>query len=261
MNGRAVVEVRDLTKVYLPSPAWMRIFLRTQVRVAVRALDSISLHVEGGQICAIAGPNGAGKTTLFKILTGLLAPTSGSAAVLGIDATRESPQLRRVVGFMSGEDRSLWLRLTCVQNLEFRGRLQGLRSEELRARIADVLDAVGLGDVGDRVGFALSAGMRARLQLACALLHQPPVLILDEPTGSVDPVGSFELLEMIRPAVQQDGGDLILVEADVEGGAVEVMLQGSCSSCAISIATRSPGRPPAPTMRCPIRLAVRLRSA
>ena len=139
MNGRAVVEVRDLTKVYLPSPAWMRIFLRTQVRVAVRALDSISLHVEGGQICAIAGPNGAGKTTLFKILTGLLAPTSGSAAVLGIDATRESPQLRRVVGFMSGEDRSLWLRLTCVQNLEFRGRLQGLRSEELRARIADVL--------------------------------------------------------------------------------------------------------------------------
>ena len=198
MNGRAVVEVRDLTKVYLPSPVWMRIFLRTQVRMAVRALDSISLHVEGGQICAIAGPNGAGKTTLFKILTGLLAPTSGSAAVLGIDATRESPQLRRVVGFMSGEDRSLWLRLTCVQNLEFRGRLQGLRSEELRARIADVLDAVGLGDVGDRVGFALSAGMRARLQLACALLHQPPVLILDEPTGSVDPVGSFELLEMIR---------------------------------------------------------------
>jgi ABC-2 type transport system ATP-binding protein len=200
-----VIEVRDLTKVYLPSPAWMRVFLRTQVKESVLALDEISLTFEGGRICAVAGPNGAGKTTLFKILTGLLAPTSGSASVLGIDATRQSTELRRVVGFMSGEDRSLWLRLTCVQNLEFRGRLQGLRGPELRARITDVLGAVGLGSVGDRVGFALSAGMRARLQLACALLHNPPVLILDEPTGAVDPLGSFELLEMIRQVTTERG--------------------------------------------------------
>ena len=176
----------------------MRVFLRTQIRESVLALDRISLTFEGGRIYAVAGPNGAGKTTLFKILTGLLAPTSGSASVLGIDATQQSTELRRVVGFMSGEDRSLYLRLTCVQNLEFRGRLQGLRGPRLSARIAEVLGDVGLGDVGDRVGFALSAGMRARLQLACALLHDPPVLILDEPTGAVDPLGSFELLEMIK---------------------------------------------------------------
>jgi ABC-2 type transport system ATP-binding protein len=194
----AAVEVRDLTKVYLPSPTWMRVFLRTQITEPVRALDAVSIQVGGGEICAVAGPNGAGKTTMFKILTGLLAPTSGSAVVVGIDATRESPALRRVVGFMSGDDRSLWLRLTCAQNLEFRGRLQGLRGNALHARIDDVLDAVGLADLHDRVGFALSSGMRARLQLACALLHEPPVLILDEPTGTVDPVGSFELLEQIR---------------------------------------------------------------
>src|SRR5437016_12490431 len=103
----------------------MRIFLRTQVRVAVRALDSISLHVEGGQICAVAGPNGAGQTTLFKILTGLLAPTSGSAVVVGIDATRESPELRRVVGFMAGDDRTLWLRLTCEYNPSSAGGCRG----------------------------------------------------------------------------------------------------------------------------------------
>jgi len=192
------VEVRGLTKVYLPSPAWMRFFLRTQIHQPVKALDDVSIRFDGGQICVVAGPNGAGKTTLFKILTGLLAPTSGSAVVVGIDATRESPELRRVVGFMAGDDRTLWLRLTCEHNLEFRGRLQGLRGNALSARITDVLDAVGLADVRDRVGFALSSGMRARLQLACALLHEPPVLILDEPTGTVDPVGSFELLEQIR---------------------------------------------------------------
>ena len=192
------VEVRGLTKVYLPSPAWMRFFLRTQIHHPVKALDDVSIRFDGGQICVVAGPNGAGKTTLFKILTGLLAPTAGSAVVVGIDATRESPELRRVVGFMAGDDRTLWLRLTCEHNLEFRGRLQGLRGNALAARITDVLDAVGLADVRDRVGFALSSGMRARLQLACALLHEPPVLILDEPTGTVDPIGSFELLEQIR---------------------------------------------------------------
>jgi ABC-2 type transport system ATP-binding protein len=191
-----------LTKVYLPSPAWMRFFLRTQIREPVLALDDVSLRLEEAQICVIAGPNGAGKTTLFRILTGLLAPTSGSATVLGIDATRESPELRRVVGFMSGDDRSLWLRLTCLHNLEFRGRLQGLRRNSLKARIDDVLDAVGLAGKRDTVGFALSSGMRARLQLACALLHAPPILILDEPTGTVDPLGSFELLEMIRRITQ-----------------------------------------------------------
>src|SRR5204862_1157041 len=141
----------------------MRFFLRTQIHHPVKALDDVSIRFDGGQICVVAGPNGAGKTTLFKILTGLLAPTSGSATVVGIDATRESPQLRRVVGFMAGDDRSLWLRLTCTQNLEFRGRLQGMPAKQLRQRIDDVLDAVGLADVHDRAGFALSAGMRARL--------------------------------------------------------------------------------------------------
>jgi ABC-2 type transport system ATP-binding protein len=201
----AAVEVRDVTKVYLPSPPWMRLFLRTQITEPVRALDAVSIQLGGGEICAVAGPNGAGKTTLFRILTGLLAPTSGSAAVAGIDATRQSPELRRVVGFMSGDDRSLWLRLSCVQNLEFRGRLQGLTAQALRLRIDEVLDAVGLLDVRDTVGFALSSGMRARLQLACALLHRPPILILDEPTATVDPIGSFELLEMIRRITTEFG--------------------------------------------------------
>ena len=204
-SGSPAVEVSDLTKVYLPSAAWMRVFLRTQIREAVRALDRVSIRFDSGQICVVAGPNGAGKTTLFKILTGLLAPTEGSATVVGIDATRQSTELRRVVGFMSGDDRSLWLRLTCTQNLEFRGRLQGLRTNELRTRIDDVLDAVGLSDVRDRAGFALSAGMRARLQLACAMLHNPPVLILDEPTAAVDPVGSFELVERIRKVTVERG--------------------------------------------------------
>jgi ABC-2 type transport system ATP-binding protein len=199
------VEVTGLTKVYLPTPPWMRVFLRTQISQPIRALDDVSIRFDRGQICVVAGPNGAGKTTLFKILTGLLAPTAGSASVVGINATKQSPELRRMVGFSAGDDRSLWLRLSCKQNLEFRGRLQGLRRHELRTRIDDVLDAVGLGDVRDRGGFALSAGMRARLQLACAMLHNPPVLILDEPTAAVDPLGSYEVVERIRKVTVERG--------------------------------------------------------
>ena len=142
---------------------------------------------------------------MFRILTGLTTPTQGKASVLGIDATSDSHKIRRLVGFAPAEERTLMLRHTCRENLAFHGQMQGMGRYHLKRRIDETLELVGLAEAGDRVGFALSSGMKARLQLARALLHQPEVLILDEPTAAVDPVSAFGFLEIIQQIARDDG--------------------------------------------------------
>ncbi|MGH8945827.1 MAG: ABC transporter ATP-binding protein [Acidimicrobiia bacterium] len=179
--------------------------MRSQIRREIMALDHIDLEVKPGEVCAIVGPNGAGKTTAFRILVGLTTPTSGKATVLGYDTDRQSVAVRREVGWMPAEDRSLFMRLTCAENLQFHGRLQGLRGRALRMRIGETLEMVDLGRAIHNSVFSLSAGMRARLQLARALLHEPRVLILDEPTGSIDPVAAHGLMNLIISVVEEQG--------------------------------------------------------
>ena len=193
-----IVAIEHLTKVYEPFSRGMRLLLRTSVKEKVVALDDISLEVYPGQVMAILGPNGAGKSTLFRVLTGLTTPTAGRATILGFDATRDSAEVRRLVGFMPAENRTLLLRHSCRENLAFHGRLQGIPESELHDRIDETLRTVGLYEARERIGFALSTGMLARLMLARAILHDPTVLILDEPTGAVDPLGAFELISMIQ---------------------------------------------------------------
>jgi ABC-2 type transport system ATP-binding protein len=193
-----IVSIDHLRKVYEPYSRGMRLLLRTSVKEPVVAIDDISLEVHPGDLLAVLGPNGAGKSTLFRVLTGLTTPTSGRAVILGYDTTTESTAVRRLVGFMPAENRTLLLRHTCRENLAFHGRLQGMSRKSLSDRIDETLEKVGLYDARDRVGFALSSGMLARLMLARAILHEPAVLILDEPTGAVDPIGSFELLGLIQ---------------------------------------------------------------
>jgi ABC-2 type transport system ATP-binding protein len=205
-----VIEVRGITKVYEPSPVWLRFLVRTSVVSPVRALDDVSLEVGAGEIWAVIGPNGAGKSTLFRILTGLTTATSGSASIMGLDVERHSRDVRRLVGFMPANDHTIYLRHSCVENLVFHGRLQGMAERSLRGRVDEVLELVDLTQARDRVGFALSAGMRARLQLARAMLHRPHVLILDEPTGAVDPVGSYQLLEVIQRVALEERVPVLL---------------------------------------------------
>jgi ABC-2 type transport system ATP-binding protein len=197
------VEVHALGKTFRPLPQWARAFVRSPITEPVRALDGVSLTVAAGEVCAVAGRNGAGKSTLFRILTGLVTPSEGWARICGHDVTTDGYEVRRRIGFVPGDDRSLSLHLTPRENLTFRGRLHGVAKSQLPGRIDEVLALVGLVEQRDRVGFALSSGMRARLQLACALLHQPPVLVLDEPTASIDPVASYALLETIRQLARQ----------------------------------------------------------
>jgi ABC-2 type transport system ATP-binding protein len=198
-----VIVLSGLTKLYEPTPRWMRLFARSHITQPVRALDGVDLVVREGEICAIVGPNGAGKTTMFRILVGLTTPTEGTGSVLGLDVVRDSEQIRQVVGWMPAEDRSLLMRATCRENLHLHGRLQGMPRRALAKAIPQALETVGLTRQADAVVAALSAGMKARLRLARALLPSPRALILDEPTGAVDPIAAHGLLTLIMDLVER----------------------------------------------------------
>ena len=194
----AAVQLRDLTKVYEPSPGWMRVLTRSASKTTKVALDGVDLDVGRGTICAVVGPNGAGKSTMFRLLMGLTTPTEGSARVLGLDCSKRSDSRRMPIGFMPADDRSLFLRLSCRENLAFQASLRGYAGARRDARVDEVLEMVGLPEARDTAAFALSSGMKARLQLARAMVHEPTVLILDEPTSTVDPVAADDLLGLIQ---------------------------------------------------------------
>jgi ABC-2 type transport system ATP-binding protein len=192
------IRMRGLTKVYEPSPAWMSLLTRSASRTRNVALRDVDLDVPSGTICAVVGPNGAGKSTMFRLLMGLTTPTSGSAHVLGLDCSIRSESRRMPIGFMPADERSLFLRLTSHENLAFQASLRGYGGRRLERRVAEVLEMVGLAQARDTAAFALSSGMKARLQLARAMVHEPRVLILDEPTSTVDPVAADDLLALIQ---------------------------------------------------------------
>jgi ABC-2 type transport system ATP-binding protein len=175
----------------------------------VNALQDVSFSVEPGELFGLLGPNGAGKTTSIKILTTLLLPTSGSVRVLGFDPVREPNEVRSRVGYVFGGDRGLYDRLSALDNLRYFADVYRVPARRKAARIAELLELVGLtGRERDRVE-TYSRGMRQRLHIARGLLHDPPVLFLDEPTIGLDPVGARELRETV--AALRDSGKTILL--------------------------------------------------
>jgi ABC-2 type transport system ATP-binding protein len=179
--------VDDLTKRYLPPSPLLRSLVRVAAREPVDALRSVSLSVEPGEVLGLVGLNGAGKTTLIKILATLLTPTAGRATVSGHDIVAEPVAVRRSLGLVLAEERAAYWRLTGRQNLEFFGVLAGLSRPAAQQRAAHLLGQLDLDD-RDKMVFGYSAGMRSRLNLARALIADPPVLVLDEPTRSLDPL-------------------------------------------------------------------------
>lgn len=165
-----------------------------------KAVDRVSFKVEQGEIFGLLGPNGAGKTTTISMMTGMLPVTSGTLFVSGVDMVRRPKQARSLIGVVP-QTLALYTSLTTMDNLRFFGALYGLRGETLRSRVDMALDVAGLRDRAKDIVDSYSGGMKRRLNLAVALLHQPRVLFLDEPTVGIDPQSRnaiFESVETLR---------------------------------------------------------------
>jgi len=160
------------------------------------AVDGVSFAVERGEVFGLLGPNGAGKSTTIRMLCGILAPTSGEGRVGGHDVGREPEAVRERIGYMS-QRFSLYLDLTTEENLEFYGGIYGVARERLTERIRWALEMAGLEEQRDRLTGELPTGWRQRLALGCALLHEPEVVFLDEPTAGVDPISRRRFWEVI----------------------------------------------------------------
>jgi ABC-2 type transport system ATP-binding protein len=172
------------------------------------AVDRVSLQVPAGAVMGLLGPNGAGKTTLIRMLLGLLAPSSGSGRVLGCDLIRDAESIRQRAGYMS-QRFSLYNDLTALENLRFYGRVYGLRGDELAGRVEELLTWSGLAAQRKTLAGELGGGLRQRLAFACAILHRPSLLLLDEPTSGVDPVSRRMFWDLIYDL--SDRGTTVLV--------------------------------------------------
>ncbi len=166
------------------------------------AVDGISFAVNSGTIFGFLGANGAGKSTTIRLLCGLLRPSSGKARVAGFDIDKESYRVKQVIGYMS-QKFSLYPDLTVVENLEFFGRVYGLNNRQLDSSLSRLRKATGLEGMDRVLTSELPAGWRQRLALSCALLHDPEVIFLDEPTGGVDPLARRQFWDLIYEQTEQ----------------------------------------------------------
>jgi ABC-2 type transport system ATP-binding protein len=160
------------------------------------AVDHIDLRVNRGSFFGFLGPNGAGKSTTIKMLTGLLAPTSGSLSVLGFDVSKQPMEVKRRIGVVP-EDLNLFERLTGAEMLSFTGRMYGLRTEEIAQRSKELLELMELQYEPRKLIIEYSHGMKKKLSLACALIHRPEILFLDEPFEGVDAIASRTLKDLL----------------------------------------------------------------
>jgi ABC-2 type transport system ATP-binding protein len=173
------------------------------------AVDGLDLEVGRGELCALLGHNGAGKTTTLRMLAGVLAPSAGEARVFGLSPVEDGPAVRSRLGVLP-EHHGLEERLTARQNLRYAAELYGYPEERLAGRVEEMLERFGLLDVGDEKAGGFSRGMKQRLALARALLHEPELLFLDEPTAGLDPIASRQVTETLRE-LSAGGGRTALI--------------------------------------------------
>ena len=173
------------------------------------AVDNLNLSIRTGEVFGLLGPNGAGKTTTILMLLGLSEPTGGRAEVVGFDPTRQPLEVKRRVGYLP-DDVGFYAELTGRQNMRYTAALNGIERHEANDRIGELLEQVGLADAGDRRVEEYSRGMRQRLGLADALVKDPSVVILDEPTASIDPAGVTEVLALIQSLARDNGVTVLL---------------------------------------------------
>jgi ABC-2 type transport system ATP-binding protein len=185
----------------------------------VVALDSLDLDVERGEIVTVLGPNGAGKSTLLRILGTLVLPDAGSASLGGVDVVSDPVVVRRRIGLLVGDERAFYWRLTGYENLRFFAALHGMRRRQAAARANELLLALGLEDAAHRRVLGYSSGMRARLLLARALLTDPPLLLLDEPTRTLDPLAASRFRDAAARLARERGAGILYATHDLHEAA------------------------------------------
>ena len=186
------IEVSHLRRTFV---SHIGVIKRTAKEIV--AVEDISFEIQEGELFGLLGPNGAGKTTTTKMLTTLLIPTSGTAAVKGFDVVKDADQVRRRIGFIFGGERGLYWRLSGIDNLRYFASLYNVDPDTTKKRIEYLLDMVGLNGRGEEKVQGYSRGMKQRLHVARTLLHNPDILFLDEPTLGLDPVGAREFRQVI----------------------------------------------------------------
>jgi ABC-type multidrug transport system ATPase subunit len=235
--GKPAVSVENLEKYFPPATSGWRALLQPMAKPTVPALRGVSLDVRPGEVLALVGANGAGKSTLLRILTTLLLPTRGRAEVCGLDVAREPARVRRQLGYHTGADACLYARLSGRENLELFAGLNNMSRSDTLLRITELTGLLGLEEILDRQVRTLSTGNIHRLGLARAMLHQPSVLILDEPTRSLDPPAAAEFRRFLLQRIIAELGATVvfashtLAEVEQLAGRIAVLDKGRLLIC------------------------------
>jgi ABC-2 type transport system ATP-binding protein len=221
----AVIEALDLHRTYRTSTGTLRRKWKN-----VEAVRGVSFDIQQGELYGLLGPNGAGKTTTIKMLITLLIPTKGTARVLGYDVVKDAREVRKRIGYVFGGERGVYERLSGYDNLRYFAELYAVPPDEIRPRIEYLLDLVGLKGREQERAEGYSRGMKQRLHIARGLLHDPPVVFLDEPTLGLDPVGARELRATIA-SLAEAGKTILLTthymfEADALCNRIAVINRG-----------------------------------
>ena len=212
------IEIRALSKVFRRRKTFAQWFPGSAKKPRFTwALREVTLEVAEGEVLGLLGPNGAGKTTLLKILSGLILPTSGMARVGGHDTRVPGSPTKRMLGLVTSDERSFYWRLTGRENLQFFGSLYQLYGATLRDRIGYVLERLEMSGEAEKPFGDYSSGMKQRLAVARALLHDPPILLLDEPTRSLDPISAKHLRRfLIEELNVREGKTLLLATHNLQ---------------------------------------------
>jgi ABC-2 type transport system ATP-binding protein len=232
-----IIETALLGKRFRRTAGYRDLLLSPFRREEITAVQDASLQVQEGELFGLLGPNGAGKTTLIKMLCTLILPSAGAARVGGHDVVTEAEQVRELVGLVNCDERSFFWRLTGRQNLEFFAALYDVHHREAQRRIEEVLLLVELTEHADQRFDGYSTGMRQRLAIARGLLRMPPILFMDEPTRSLDPINARSLRAFIREQlVDTLGRTVVLVthrleEAEELCDRIAVMNEGRIVAC------------------------------
>ncbi|HUI50304.1 MAG TPA: ABC transporter ATP-binding protein [Terriglobales bacterium] len=244
MSDSAII-LDSIEKWFPPTLGGWRAYLQPFTPPTSPALRGISLQVKEGEAVALLGANGAGKTTLLRILATLLLPTRGRASLAGHSVTDDPAAVRRQIGYHAGSDLGFYSRLTGRQNLLFFGRLHHLSDDLLGRRIAELAERLGLQKSLDRQARTLSSGTMQRLSLLRALLHQPKVLLLDEPTRSLDAIAAAEFRHFLKSEVLAGRGTSLLFashtmqEIELLANRVAIIEDGKLLACDSPVALRA----------------------